>query len=429
VLVLPDADGLRVDLHQLGERVLQAPRDAHRAAQRHVEARELVAREVARRVDRRAALVHHHHLRAHAARRERVARRGRGERLAHELLGLARRGAVADGDELGAVPRHEPHERRGEALGLVQVPRVGVDHRAGARHGRDLHAGAEARVEPDHRPPAGRRGEQELLEVAAEDADRLVVGALLELQAQLDRDRRREQPLVRVLGHERELRGRAPRAHHGRAHRRRDLVRRRLDGPRQEPLRLAAPDGERPVRRHLAQRLREVVVVLELRHLLRLVGHHLRAHHALLPRELAHAPAQLGVLGHALGQHVACALQRRRSVGHLLAASTYACAACSTCASVASPAHSSSASGSRPRSRAIIARVRRFGLNGRYRSSSACFVVAAANRARSASVSFPCSSTDFTTAARRSSSSRRYSARSRTSRSCTSSSPPVASLR
>jgi hypothetical protein len=117
VLVLPDADGLRVDLHQLGERVLQAPRDAHRAAQRHVEARELVAREVARRVDRRAALVHHHHLGAHAARRERVARRGRGERLAHELLGLARRGAVADGDELGAVPRDEPHERRGEALG------------------------------------------------------------------------------------------------------------------------------------------------------------------------------------------------------------------------------------------------------------------------------------------------------------------------
>ena len=39
VLVLADADRLRVDLHQLGERILQAPRDRHRAAQRDVEVR------------------------------------------------------------------------------------------------------------------------------------------------------------------------------------------------------------------------------------------------------------------------------------------------------------------------------------------------------------------------------------------------------
>ena len=33
VLVLPDADRLRVDLHELGQRILQAPRDGDRAAQ------------------------------------------------------------------------------------------------------------------------------------------------------------------------------------------------------------------------------------------------------------------------------------------------------------------------------------------------------------------------------------------------------------
>jgi hypothetical protein len=37
VLVLADADRLRVDLDQLGERILQAARDRHRAAQAHVE--------------------------------------------------------------------------------------------------------------------------------------------------------------------------------------------------------------------------------------------------------------------------------------------------------------------------------------------------------------------------------------------------------
>ncbi len=41
MLVLAHADGLGVDLHQLRQRILQAPRDRHRAAQRHVEVREL----------------------------------------------------------------------------------------------------------------------------------------------------------------------------------------------------------------------------------------------------------------------------------------------------------------------------------------------------------------------------------------------------
>jgi hypothetical protein len=58
-----------------------------------------------------------------------------------------------------------------------------------------------------------------------------------------------------------------------------------------------------------------------------------------------------------------------------------------------------------PRSRAIIARVRRFGLNGRYRSSSAALVAHASIFARSSSVSCPCSPIDARIAARRSSSS------------------------
>ena len=60
VLVLADADRLRLDLHELGERILQAPRDRDRAAHREVELGELLAREVARRVHARAGLVDLH---------------------------------------------------------------------------------------------------------------------------------------------------------------------------------------------------------------------------------------------------------------------------------------------------------------------------------------------------------------------------------
>src|SRR6185437_4702815 len=41
VLILPDADRLRIDLHQLGQRVLKTPGDRHRAAHGHVELPEL----------------------------------------------------------------------------------------------------------------------------------------------------------------------------------------------------------------------------------------------------------------------------------------------------------------------------------------------------------------------------------------------------
>jgi hypothetical protein len=43
VLVLAHTDALGVDLHQLGQRVLQPARDAHRAAQAHVQIGQFLA--------------------------------------------------------------------------------------------------------------------------------------------------------------------------------------------------------------------------------------------------------------------------------------------------------------------------------------------------------------------------------------------------
>ncbi len=59
VLILADADGFRVDLHQLGERVHEPASDGNRAAHGEVVCREFLARHFARGVNRRAAFVDH----------------------------------------------------------------------------------------------------------------------------------------------------------------------------------------------------------------------------------------------------------------------------------------------------------------------------------------------------------------------------------
>ena len=60
VLVLPYADRLRVNLHELRERVLYAARNRGRTALSHIELRELLGRERTRGVDRSARLVRDH---------------------------------------------------------------------------------------------------------------------------------------------------------------------------------------------------------------------------------------------------------------------------------------------------------------------------------------------------------------------------------
>ena len=57
VLILADADGFGIDLHQLGQRVLQAAGDGDGAAHGEVEVRELLARDVGSGVDGGAGFV------------------------------------------------------------------------------------------------------------------------------------------------------------------------------------------------------------------------------------------------------------------------------------------------------------------------------------------------------------------------------------
>ena len=91
MLILADADGLRVDLHQLGEGVLQAAGDGDGAADGEVEVGKLLAGDVGGGVDGGAGLVDRD---AEDRRRGLPAAR----KVADERVGLARAGAVADGD-------------------------------------------------------------------------------------------------------------------------------------------------------------------------------------------------------------------------------------------------------------------------------------------------------------------------------------------
>ena len=60
MLILADADGLRVDLDQLGQRVLQAARDGDGSADGQVEVGKLLARDFGGGIDGGAGLVHRH---------------------------------------------------------------------------------------------------------------------------------------------------------------------------------------------------------------------------------------------------------------------------------------------------------------------------------------------------------------------------------
>jgi hypothetical protein len=108
VLVLVDADRLRVDLHELGQPILQPAGDREGAPVRDVEPGQFAAGDLGGRVDRGAGLgkrdFHHFQLGV------------RGNDLGGQLAGLARGRAVADGDELDPVQAAQAAEGRHRLL-------------------------------------------------------------------------------------------------------------------------------------------------------------------------------------------------------------------------------------------------------------------------------------------------------------------------
>ena len=96
MLILSDTDALRVNLHQLRQRIHQSATDADRSTHRDIIFRELLPGNLGGGIDRGTILAHHEHL--HFA----IEADG-----GDELLGLSAGCAVADGNRLDVVGRYE----------------------------------------------------------------------------------------------------------------------------------------------------------------------------------------------------------------------------------------------------------------------------------------------------------------------------------
>ena len=144
VLILPHANGLRIELHQFSQRIHQAPADAHRTAHRDVFTGKLLTGHLAGRINRGAALVDQNHRNA-----------GWEVQRSDELLSLATGRAIADGDGLDREARDEiPNlfSRLGHLMGsagggindvVVQQLALSIQHHR-------LATGPESRIESQH---------------------------------------------------------------------------------------------------------------------------------------------------------------------------------------------------------------------------------------------------------------------------------------
>ena len=181
MLVLADADGFRVDLHQFGQRVLQAAGNGHSATQGYVEVGEFLGSQLGGRVHRGAGLRHHDFGQLQA--------RQLFDQVGGQLVGLAAGGAVADRDQVDLMLGAQLGQGHQGAVPVVarrvRVDGGGVQHLAGGIHYRHLAAGAQARIEGQGRPRAGRRGQQQVVQVASEHHDRFVFGAFAQLAEQV----------------------------------------------------------------------------------------------------------------------------------------------------------------------------------------------------------------------------------------------------
>jgi len=221
---------------------------------------EFLAGQVGGRVDGRAGFAD--------ADAENAAQASIAEEGGHEGRRFARGGAIADGDGLHVVARHERGQGFARA-GFVVARLEGVDDRvfqkfAGIVNHGDLAAGADSGVERQHGHAAGGRGEQEILEVLAEDFDSLFVGTVLEFQADFGLDGGIEKTIVGVRDGALEVRG--PNAWHALDLRGQPGERaggREFDLEVQHPFVGAAANGEHPVGRDPGGRLAVLGIQLE----------------------------------------------------------------------------------------------------------------------------------------------------------------------
>ena len=172
MLILADANRFRVDFHQLGQGILQTAGDGDRAAQRHVEVRELLGRQLGGGVNGSPGFADDHLLGGDFR-----------ELLLHveeETLGFTRGGTIADGHQLNIVLFTQRGDDDGRFGGLagMGIDGIGGDQFTGGVDDGHFHPGAQARIESHGGAQPGGRGHQEVVQVTGEDVYGFVLRAL-----------------------------------------------------------------------------------------------------------------------------------------------------------------------------------------------------------------------------------------------------------
>ena len=262
VLIQPHADVGRLDLDQLAERIEQPPSDGNGAAERGVVFGEFLAAQLARRVDAGAGLVDDHV--SHA-----LVLEFRAEHLGEEVLGLAAGRAVADGHD-GQFVLADQLDRL--LLGLFLAARLAADevnnvvpqHVAELVERGQLATALETGIDGQHAAVVDRRLEEQVAEIAGEDADGVRLGPIGQFAAGLALQRGQDQAGQRIAGAAAEIIGMRMAGRHE------DFIERRIHGLEiaidlhAEDLGPFGPiDRQHAVRRDLLDVFRVVEVVAE----------------------------------------------------------------------------------------------------------------------------------------------------------------------
>ena len=193
MLILPDADALRIDLDQLRQRVLQTASQRHRAASRHIQIRIFLRRQLGRGIHRSTCLVDDRVLDIISILLNKVC---------DHFFRLAGSRSVADYNNIGMELLDDLFERRFGTCNIVlrlrRINRRISLELAGLVQHRHLAAGSIARVDRDDLLAAHRRCHQQTLRIFGENLDSLCFRTLRQQIAHLALDRRRHQAFVRI---------------------------------------------------------------------------------------------------------------------------------------------------------------------------------------------------------------------------------------
>ena len=326
VLVLADADRLRIDLHELRERILQTACDGHGSAQTYVQLRQFLRGELRCRIDRRTRFRHDdfrelRHIQAL-------------DQLRSESIGLTRGRAVADADQLDLMLLDEYRERMQRTFQVVagreRIHRRRIEHLAGAIDDGHFHAGTDARIESHRDARPGRRGQEQILQIAAEHTDRLLFRTFAQSGEQLRLELPRKlhlpgpahgllqpciagAPLIRNPVMRGDLQFAVVERGNGRG-----LAQLfgQFQRESQNLFAAAAVQRERAVRRNVLDRFAIVEVIAKLRARLFLAFDDRRDDHAVILQMRTQVAEQLRIFGELLGKDLARTIERRFDIRH-----------------------------------------------------------------------------------------------------------------